>query len=187
MILSKKQLITLILAILICASSTYAETVQRVIDGDTLKLASGERLRLIGVDTPESRINDKAKRDAKRTGKDVAVIAQMGQESTRFVKGLIPSGEEVYLEYDIQKKDRYGRTLAYVYLDTGVPSDQEIKLVEGSYLSSIDGNWHLFVNATLVKSGYAQPMTIPPNVTHAKLFKNLHKEAIEKNRGLYKK
>jgi len=46
----------------------------------------GKRVRLIGIDTPESKSNDKAKRDSKRTGQDVETINKMGQEATEFVK-----------------------------------------------------------------------------------------------------
>ena len=58
------------------SSQTY--TVERVIDGDTLKLTNGETVRLIGIDAPESRINDKARRDAIRTNQDLETITKMG-------------------------------------------------------------------------------------------------------------
>jgi len=48
--------------------------VERVIDGDTLKLTNSEQVQLIGIDTPESRPNDKAKRDSERTGQDLETI-----------------------------------------------------------------------------------------------------------------
>ncbi len=60
-------------------------TVVRVVDGDTLKVrywGKEESIRLIGIDTPESRVNKKAKRDAKRSGQDVKTITAMGKRAT---------------------------------------------------------------------------------------------------------
>ncbi|MDP8267067.1 MAG: thermonuclease family protein [Candidatus Aceula meridiana] len=95
----------------------------------------------------------------------------MGQEATQFVKELV-EGKKVRLEYDVEKKDKYGRTLAYVWLDLPLTSS---KSYEG-----------LFVNVTIIKAGYASPMTIPPNVKHADLFQKLYQEARENKRGLWK-
>lgn len=137
-------------------------TVSRAVDGDTLELSNGERVRLIGVDTPESRDNPKLNRDAKRTGQDRSEIIKMGKEAAEVTRKLV-EGKQVRLEYDVQKKDKYGRTLAYVYLEDGT-----------------------FVNAEIVKAGYASPMTIPPDVKYAEVFQKLYREAREANRGLWK-
>jgi micrococcal nuclease len=71
-------------------------------------------------------------------------------------------GKLVRLEYDIDRFDQYKRTLAYVYLEDGT-----------------------FVNADLVKNGYAMVMTVPPNVKYADEFVKLQREAREKGRGLW--
>ena len=134
----------------------------RVIDGDTIELETGERVRFIGVDTPESRSNKKLKRDMAKSGQDAGVILKMGKEAGKFTKSLV-EGKNIRLELDVQKTDKYGRLLAYVYLEDGT-----------------------FVNAEIVKQGYASPMTIPPNVKYAELFQKLYKEARENNRGLWK-
>ncbi len=82
-----------ILALL--SSSLHAQqttTVVRVVDGDTLKVrywGKEESIRLIGIDTPESRVNKKAKRDAKRSGQDINAITTMGKSTTRYVEGLV--------------------------------------------------------------------------------------------------
>ncbi|MBU1726533.1 MAG: thermonuclease family protein [Candidatus Omnitrophica bacterium] len=137
--------------------------VKRAVDGDTLVLANGERVRLIGIDTPEMHESSKLNRDASRSNQDVESIKAMGRESYEFTKGLV-EGKRVSLEFDVERKDRYDRLLAYVYLkDSG-----------------------LFVNAEIVKQGYASLMTIPPNVKYADLFKELYTEARENNRGLWK-
>ena len=136
--------------------------VSRVVDGDTLKLSDGERIRLTGVDTPEVHDSDKLLRDAKSSGKDVATIKAMGKRASDFTKSLV-EGKSVRLEFDVKRRDRYGRLLAYVYLEDGT-----------------------FVNAKIIEEGYGQIMTIPPNVKYSDLFLKLEREAREKGKGLWK-
>jgi len=131
--------------------NTYIVT--RTIDGDTIELSNGEHVRLIGIDTPESRDNPKLKRDATWTGQDKQAIITMGKRATEFTKKLV-EGKQVRLEFDVQQMDKYGRLLAYVYLEDGT-----------------------FVNAEIMKAGYAQVMTIPPDVKYQDLFLKLQKEA----------
>jgi micrococcal nuclease len=145
------------------ASASYADiAVVRVYDGDTIKVANGEKVRLVGIDTPESGENKKLFRDAARSGQDIQDIMKMGRRASAFTKGLL-DGRRVRLEFDIQQRDKYGRLLAYVYrVDDG-----------------------LFINAEIVRSGYAYPMTIPPNVRHADEFKALFREARKAGKGLW--
>jgi len=65
------------------------------------------------------------------------------------------------LEFDAQKRDKYGRLLAYVYVDD------------------------VFVNAWLVENGFAQVMTVPPDVKYQDLFLKLQKEARQNKKGLW--
>ncbi len=136
--------------------------VTRAVDGDTLVLESGERVRLIGIDTPEMHESKKLYRDAQRTKQDVTTIQKLGGRAYEFTKGLV-EGKRVSLEFDVEKYDRYKRLLAYVYLKDGT-----------------------FVNAKIVEEGYASLMTYPPNVKYADLFLKLYREARENNRGLWK-
>ena len=141
-------------------------TVTRVYDGDTFrcKLENGEeiKVRLIGIDTPESRRNRKAYRDAEKSGKSVEEIVRLGKKASAFTKKLIPPGTVVYLETDVQIHDRYGRLLAYVYLPDG-----------------------RMLNEVLVREGYATVYTFPPNVRYAERFVKLQREAMEEGRGLW--
>lgn len=136
--------------------------VTRVIDGDTFELENNQKVRLIGIDTPESRLNQKAKRDSARSTQDVSVIVGQGKQAKEFVKGML-EGKKVRLEYDVGKADRYGRVLAYAYLEDGT-----------------------FVNAHIIKEGYASVLTVPPNVKYVELFQRLYEEARSQNRGLWK-
>jgi micrococcal nuclease len=145
------------------ASYNYEDIlVTRAVDGDTLKLESGERVRLIGIDTPEMHESEKLYRDSKRSGQDIATIQSLGRKAYKFTRELV-EGKRVRLEFDVEKNDKYKRLLAYVYLKDGT-----------------------FVNAEIVKQGYGSLMTYPPNVKHVELFKDLYKEARENKRGLWR-
>jgi len=127
--------------------------VKKISDGDTFWIyngtSEGEKIRLIGVDAPESRNVFKKKQ------------GHYGTEAKEYLTNLL-KGKHVKLEYDVDHTDQYGRTLAYVYLEDGT-----------------------FVNADLVKNGYAMVMTVPPNVKFADEFVKLQQEARENNRGLW--
>ena len=161
--ITKKLLLLLLLIILIsCTKMNYSSImVTKVIDGDTIEIATGERVRLIGIDTPELHISEKLYKDAKRTNKDIQTIQKLGEKAYYFAKKLM-EGKKVKLEYDIEKKDRYGRLLAYVFLEDGT-----------------------FINAKLVEEGYAKLYTFPPNVKYVYLLTRLQKEARENTRGLW--
>lgn len=88
-----------------------------------------------------------------------------GKEASDFTKKTLPQGTGVKLVLDAEPRDRYGRLLAYVYR------------------SSDD----LFVNAELAKQGYAQQLTIPPNVAHESEFRSWVEEARNDKRGLWGK
>ena len=143
-------------------SYNYADVyVKRVIDGDTIELEDGERVRFIGIDTPEIHESYKLDRDIRRTGQDKRTILELGRRSYLFTKNLV-QGKRVSLEFDVEKRDRYKRLLAYVYLKDGT-----------------------FVNAEIIRAGYASLMTYPPNVKYAELFTKLYREARENNWGLW--
>ncbi len=81
-----------------------------------LVFTNDERVRLIGIDAPESRPNPRAKKQARAEGKDEKTILQIGKESAKFVKTIVKPVDEVKIEFDVERRDRYGRSLAYVYL-----------------------------------------------------------------------
>ncbi len=128
-------------------------TVEYVVDGDTVDMIIDgveERVRLIGIDTPE-------------TKKANTPIQCFGPEATAFTQSLLPEGTAVYLERDVEARDVYGRLLAYAYVaQTGA-----------------------FVNLEIVREGYAQPLTIPPNVAHSAEFVDAARAAERDNAGLW--
>jgi micrococcal nuclease len=126
--------------------------VARIVDGDTVQVTlSGrrERVRYIGVDTPES-------------VKPQSPVQCYAKRASAFNARLV-AGERVRLVSDAERRDRYGRLLAYVYRER-------------------DG---LFVNAELVRRGYARTLTIPPNVAHAAQLRKLASAARRAGRGLW--
>lgn len=138
--------------------------VDHVIDGDTIVVVlngNKEHVRLIGIDTPESRMNKRVEKQ--RNLGDAETVIQLGQKAKEFTKSLVKPGDKVYLEFDVQPKDRYGRLLAYVYLQDG-----------------------RMLNKEIICNGYAMVLTIPPNVKYEEEFKKCYKEAREKGLGLWK-
>jgi micrococcal nuclease len=123
--------------------------VARVVDGDTIVLRGGERIRYIGMDTPES----------VKPGTRVQCFAKRAAAAN----AALVAGRSVRLVADVEQRDRYGRLLAYVYREP-------------------DG---AFVNARLVRDGYARTLTIAPNVAHARQFAQLARTARERGRGLW--
>ncbi len=131
-----------------------------VVDGDTIDVITGdgreERVRLTGIDTPE------VAHDA--SGNRPATPGEcFGDEATEFVRALLPVDSELRLERDVVGRDDYGRLLAYVY-------------------RASDG---LFVNDEIVRRGYAQPLTIPPNVAFSEQFVDAARAAEADDLGLW--
>lgn len=127
------------------SGSAKAE-VTRVIDGDTVELSTGETVRYLMVDTPEI-----------TGGKNDC----FGQEARAFNADLV-EGKTVELFYDVEREDRYGRQLAYVYVD-----GREI-------------------NTLLVERGYGCVLYIPPNGQDREIeFLTLEARAMQESRGMW--
>lgn len=115
--------ITLALALSVAAFAGETFTVIRVIDGDTIRVwdASGQTptIRLIGIDTPETRLDEKAVRTARQWDVPVAEVIYAGEVARSYVTSLIPPGSVIRVEADSRSYDDYDRILAYVYTPTG--------------------------------------------------------------------
>jgi len=126
--------------------------VRRVIDGDTVVVRlpdrQQERVRLIGVDTPEVDEGEKLAREIARTGREAATLRRLGRRAAAFTTAWLPAGRRVSLELDVERHDRDERPLADVWCDDGV-----------------------LVNLALLEAGQARLLTIPPNVRHAYRFR----------------
>ncbi|MDP2981115.1 MAG: thermonuclease family protein, partial [Candidatus Omnitrophota bacterium] len=91
---------------------------RHVVDGDTVELSNGDRVRYIGIDTPEIR--------EKENSNWVYKPMPYAEEAKEFNKILV-EGKSVRLEYDVQKKDNYNRDLAYVYIDDKMVNMEMVK------------------------------------------------------------
>jgi micrococcal nuclease len=152
------SLATVVVVVLACdRRPTTGEALEgrvvRVVDGDTVRVAVGgrvERVRYIGIDTPESVKPD-------------TPVQCYAERASAANAGLVRD-RRVRLVTDAERRDRFGRLLAYVYVEPG----------------------GTFVNAALVRDGFARTLTIPPNVAHADEFARLGRQARRAGRGLWR-
>ncbi len=165
---SRKLVINFIVLTIFSSVNSYAQqktTVTRIIDGDILQALYGERekrIRLIGIDSPESRVNMKTKKEANMSEQDIKTIIEMGRKAKEFVDSLVKRGDLITIEFDVQERDRHGRLLCYVYLSNGKMLNEEI-----------------------VKAGYANVLSIPPNVKYKDKFLRAYKQARNGKVGLW--
>jgi len=115
--------------------------VAKIVDGDTIELADGRRVRYIGINTPERN-------------------QPYYQEATAANRQLV-GGKNIQLEFDAETFDKYGRTLAYIWVD-GVMANIEI-----------------------VNGGFANVFTVPPNVRYEAEFRTAERQARDEERGLW--
>lgn len=146
------------------SSNTFAEArVVRVVDGDTIVAnvdGVDEKIRFVLVNTPESVHPKKG-------------VEYYGKEASDFTKVNLED-KTIYLEKDVSDRDRYGRLLRYIWLKrpaTNEPTDEEIE--------------QYMFNAILLKKGFANLSTFPPDVKYVDLFAKLEREARENNLGLW--
>lgn len=123
-------------------------SVKHVIDGDTFTTRRGEKVRLLGINTPEIR-------------HDTSPAQPFGDKAKAKLKQLL-DGQQVRLGFDQEKKDRYGRTLAHVYLRDG-----------------------LWVNAEMVRQGLAHVYTFVPNTRAAEKLQRMEQEAIQQKKNIW--
>lgn len=133
----------------------FSGRVAEVIDGDTIVVTTEdggrEKVRYLLIDTPE--VHHPTRREE-----------ELGRMAALENRNLV-LGKKVRLEEDVERRDRYGRLLAYVWVD------------------GPDGE--TLVNEELVRRGVAMPYTLPPNVRHVERIHNAFREARENERGLW--
>ncbi len=139
---------------------TAEARVTRHTDGDTLWLSGIGKVRLIGVDTPEVFGENEC----------------FGRRSSAFVERVAPIGAPVRYRLGVEERDRYGRALAYVWLGSG-------RRGRSSRLGRLRTT--AFLNRLLLARGFAQVLTVPPNVEYADRFAEVAGRAREAGRGLW--
>ena len=123
--------------------------VAEVIDGNTIELESGEKVRLIGIDKSD--------------------------EAYEFIKRRV-EGKAVELEFDEQQRDEEGTLLAYVYFSSRF--NIEIGYYDADYPK------RLFLNAEMIKKGYAKPAPDSVNIKYADFFQQLY-QATKRKKGIF--
>ena len=137
------------------AQTAHLFKVTYVYDGDTIQISTGQKIRYIGIDTPEMQHNQTPQQC-------------FAQEAYQENKDLV-NGKYVRLEQDFSQTDKYGRLLRYVYLIDPITMEEKS------------------VGDILVEEGYAQVLTIPPDVKYSQRLLLLQQEAQINNRGLWEK
>ncbi len=138
---------------------------ETVVDGDTIIVNTSDRkgfkVRLIGVDTPESVHSDESKNN------------EYGTMASDYTKLLLKNATVVYLQYDEAEKDVYDRDLCYVWLkeDVDTTSTQDIS--------------NYMLNGILLRNGYAHDKAYIPNVKYIDVFAQLREDAENTKAGLW--
>jgi micrococcal nuclease len=141
-------LIAIIFSLLL-SNIAYAKeyVVKKIIDGNTIQLDTGETVKYIGIEAPKINL--------KEGGSEF-----FAKETKKYNQKLVFM-KKVRLEFDKEKTDKEGRTLAYVFVKK------------------------VFVNAELVKLGYAKASIIPPNEKYKNMFLDYEKKAMQSEKGLW--
>lgn len=124
--------------------------VVRVISADTLTIlyrGKWEEIKLIGPEAPQTVLNDRAFEEALKSSSTPDEVIRRGLQATEFVKGLLRYGSQVWIEFDVQKRDRYSRLLGYVYLADG-----------------------RMLNEVILRQGLAELFLLPPNLRYSQRF-----------------
>jgi len=134
-----------------CSTTEFddAVTIRHVIDGDTVVLTDERRVRLIGINTPE----------LSRDGRPPEIGADQAHD---YLRRLLQTNQNIMLVYDNERADKYGRTLAHLFLKDGIN-----------------------IQALLLKRGLATPLTIPPNLAHLDCYEQSSEYAQSQQIGLW--
>jgi len=175
------------ISILFIATPVYSKTytIDRVIAGDIIKLTNGKVVRLLGIDTPETGTY------VEEIGLTEERVEEIKKEARDYLADYVSKlpDKKIFLEFDIEKIDKYSeskRWQAYMFWDTGISQEKiDVDVGVNQHFDYYEGHYKHFINATMVKAGYAIPLPFEPNVKYRDLFEGLHQEAKKNKRGLW--
>jgi micrococcal nuclease len=141
------------------AETVYKEParIMRIINGDTLNIlyhGKWEEIKLLGLDMPETTLNDRVYERALKNSTTPAEIINRGLTGREFVKKYLQYGSQIWIEFDVQKRDHFSRLLGYVYLADG-----------------------RMLNEIILGAGLCEPLLIPPNVKYQEHFQEIALQA----------
>ena len=137
-------------ALVVHAGELRSGTVRKVLDGDTVVLTSGESVRLLGIDSPEANTRNRK------------VPPQPFHRQARDALVVLVERKRVMLDPSVRLADRWGRTLAYLYLPDGTD-----------------------VQLEMLRSGYAMMTAYPPDLGHIETYREAEAEARRKRTGMW--
>jgi micrococcal nuclease len=143
------------------AVNAYREParIMRIINGDTLSIlyhGKWEEIKLLGLDMPETTLNDKVYEKALKNSSTPAEIINRGLAGIEFVKQYLQYGSQIWIEFDVQKRDHFSRLLGYVYLADG-----------------------RMLNEIILRAGLSELLLIPPNLKYRQRFQEIARLAQE--------
>jgi micrococcal nuclease len=146
------------------AVTTYKEParVMRIINGDTLTIiyqGKWEEIKLLGLDMPETTLNDRVYEKALKNSTTPAEIINRGLSGREFVKKYLQYGSQIWIEFDVQKRDRFSRLLGYVFLTDG-----------------------RMLNEIILRAGLSEPLVIAPNLKYQQRFLDMARLAQKEKR-----
>jgi len=127
--------------------------IMRIINGDTFTIlyhGKWEEIKLLGLDMPETTLNDRVYERALKNSTTPAEIINRGLTGREFVKKYLQYGSQIWIEFDVQKRDHFSRLLGYVYLADG-----------------------RMLNEIILRAGLSEPLLIPPNLKYQKRFQEI--------------
>jgi micrococcal nuclease len=141
------------------AAPVYKEParVMRIINGDTLNVlyqGKWEEIKLLGLDMPETMLNDRVYEKALKNSTTPAEVINRGLTGREFVKKYLQYGSQIWIEFDVQKRDHFSRLLGYVYLTDG-----------------------RMLNEIILRAGLSEPLLIPPNLKYKQRFQEIARQA----------
>jgi micrococcal nuclease len=127
--------------------------IMRIINGDTLTIlyrGKWEEIKLLGLDMPETTLNDRVYEKALKNSTTPAEIINRGLTGREFVKKYLQFGSQIWIEFDTQKRDRFSRLQGYVYLTDG-----------------------RMLNEIILGAGLTEPLFVTPNLKYEQRFQEI--------------
>jgi micrococcal nuclease len=106
-----------------------AQEVEFVFDGDSFRADMGvltQSVRMVGIECPEGTASSKARREARKLGMTMSEYLKYGDQAAALTRKMLPKHSKFRIEYDVEKRDKYGRLLGYVFLPDGRMVNEEL-------------------------------------------------------------
>lgn len=155
--------------------------IKEVIDGDTIYLANGDMVDLMGINSPEISSNEDVDVFIRETGFTKEEVQRLSIFAKKLMEEYLKDHklDQVLIVYDKHEKNRKGKISAYVYVDLGFPTSRKFSNESpflGEMLIKYNGTYWIMLNAAMIQSGLAIPNTIQSTTRFSKLFEKIYLE-----------